>query len=74
MLNEELPHNIKGQRTLAAILFTDAVSFSARMSDLAPLPGGDGGGLGLLSTQGQDITSHKTSVRVSLAEESRVVP
>lgn len=33
MLNEELPHNIKGQRTLAAILFTDAVSFSARMSE-----------------------------------------
>ena len=33
MLNEELPNHIKGQRTLAAILFTDAVSFSARMSE-----------------------------------------
>ncbi len=33
MLNEELPHHIKGQRTLAAILFTDAVSFSAIMSE-----------------------------------------
>ena len=32
MLNEELPNHLKGQRTLAAILFTDAVSFSARMS------------------------------------------
>ncbi|NEN88282.1 MAG: transposase [Okeania sp. SIO3H1] len=30
--------------------------------------------IGLLSTQGEDITSHKTAVRVSLAEESRVVP
>ncbi len=30
--------------------------------------------IGLLSTQGEDITSHKTVVRVSLAEESRVVP
>ena len=30
--------------------------------------------IGLLSTQGEDITSVKTAVRVSLIEESRVVP
>ena len=30
--------------------------------------------IGLLSTQGEEITSVKTALRVSLAEESRVVP
>ncbi len=41
---------------------------------LAPLPGGDGGWVGLLSTQGEDITSVKTAVRAFLAEESRALP